>query len=325
MRVDCGPIGLCDRSFTSKHLPKYFVFALRRLGIMRTTSATTPSDLQKLRDHAISVHSDLGVAFDAALAAGKIIADGFGKFHTIDQKGVGDFVSEVDQMADKVVCEILADDSSTAILSEELHPELAAGVEDFWIVDPLDATSAFLMQAGRQFPSVLIGKYLGGQAVLGLAHFPLTGEWFYGYKDRHAFRNTKRLQVPDGERELGDVWVEMNQYGDSKFETESFSTLRDRLRTSEGARMVTITVPNSGVALRVAAAETGLAAAIHDNSAAKIKQAPWDIVPMKLILEEAGGVFLNLKGEPIDPFVAEVSVVAQSRGLAEQIIRLASP
>jgi len=110
MRVDCGPIGLCDRSFTSKHLPKYFVFALRRLGIMRTTSATTPSDLQKLRDHAISVHPDLGVAFNAALAAGKIIADGFGKFHTIDQKGVGDFVSEVDQMADKVVCEILAGD-----------------------------------------------------------------------------------------------------------------------------------------------------------------------------------------------------------------------
>ena len=292
---------------------------------MQSTSATRPSDIQSLREHAVSIHPDLGVALDAALAAGKIIAEGFGKFHTIDQKGVGDFVSEVDQMADKVVCEILSGDSSTAILSEELHPELAAGVDDFWIVDPLDATSAFLMQAGRQFPSVLIGKYLGGQAVLGLAHFPLTGEWFYGYKDRHAFKNTQRLQVPDGDRELGDVWVEMNQYGDSKFETESFTILRDRLRTGDGARMVTTTVPNSGVALRVAEAETGLAAAIHDNSEAKIKQAPWDVVPVKLILEEAGGVFLNLDGKPIDPFVAEVSVIAQSQGLAEQIIRLAEP
>jgi len=290
---------------------------------MQSTSTIKPCDIDNLREHAVSVHSDLGVAIDAAIAAGKIIAEGFGKFHTIDQKGVGDFVSEVDQMADKVVCDILANDSSTAILSEELHPELADGVEDFWIVDPLDATSAFLMQAGKQFPSVLIGKYLGGQAVLGLAYFPLIGEWFYGYKDRHAFKNTQRLQVPEGKRDLGDVWVEMNQYGDSKFETESFTTLRDRLRTSDGARMVTTTVPNSGVALRVAAAETGLAAAIHDNSAAKIKQAPWDVVPMKLLVEEAGGVFLNLEGKPIDPFVAEVSVVAQSRHLAEQIIRLA--
>lgn len=288
-------------------------------------TVTTSSDLQNLKEHVVSVHSDLGVAFDAALAAGKIIAEGFGKFHTIDQKGVGDFVSEVDQTADKVVCEILGNDSSTAILSEELHPELADGVDDFWIVDPLDATSAFLMQAGRQYPSVLIGKYVGGEAVLGLAHFPLIGEWFYGYKDRNAFKNTQRLRVPDGERELGDVWVEMNQYGDSQFETESFTKLRDRLRTSAGARMVTTTVPNSGVALRVAEAETGLAAAIHDNSTAKIKQAPWDVVPVKLILEEAGGVFLNLDGKPIDPFVAEVSVIAQSRALAEQIIRLARP
>jgi fructose-1,6-bisphosphatase/inositol monophosphatase family enzyme len=290
---------------------------------MQSTSATSTSEIQNLRDHAASIDGDLGTAFDAAAAAGKIIAEGFGKFHTIDQKGVGDFVSEVDQMADKVVCDILANDSDTAILSEELHPELADGVDDFWIVDPLDATSAFLMQAGRQFPSVLIGKCVNGQAVLGLAHFPLTGEWFYGYKSRNAFKNGQLLRVPDTPSDLGDVWVEMNQYGDSKFETRSFTKLRDRLRTSDGARMVTTTVPNSGVALRVAEAETGLAAAIHDNSAAKIKQAPWDVVPVKLILEEAGGVFLNLQGEPIDPFVAEVSVIAQSRDLAEQIIRLA--
>ncbi len=293
------------------------------MGIMQSTSETTSCNLQQLREHAVSVHSGLGVAFDAALAAGKIISEGFGKFHTIDQKGVGDFVSEVDQMADKAVCAILADDSDTAILSEELHPELADGVDDFWIVDPLDATSAFLMQAGRHYPSVLIGKYHQGQAVLGLAHFPLTDEWFYGYKDCGAFKNGQRLQVPSEQRDLGDVWVEMNQYGDSKYETDSFTTLRDRLRTSDGARMVTTTVPNSGVALRVAEAETGLAAAIHDNSAAKIKQAPWDVVPVKLILEEAGGVFLNLAGQPIDPFVAEVSVIAQNRHLAEQIIRLA--
>lgn len=280
----------------------------------------------ELRTHASRIHADLGVAMDAAQAAGAIIADGFGKFHTIDQKGVGDFVSEVDHKADEAVCNILKSDSANsdvAILSEELHPDLADGVKTFWIVDPLDATSAFLMRAGRQYPSVLIGKYLDGEAVLGLAYFPLTDEWFYGYRDRGAWKDGLPLRLPDADVQLSDVWVEMNQYGDSKYETELFATLRDRLRTSDGARMVTTTVPNSGVALRVAEADTGLAAAIHDNSEAKIKQAPWDVVPVKLILEEAGGVFLNLAGNSIDPFVAEVSIIAQSRGLAEQIIRLA--
>lgn len=114
----------------------------------------------------------------------------------------------------------------------------------------------------------------------------------------------------------------MNQYGDSQYETESFTVLRDRLRTADGARMVTTTVPNSGVALRVAECNTGLAAAIHDNQSKKIKQAPWDVAPVKVILEEAGGVFVNLAGEPIDAFVPEVSIIARNQTLAKQIIGL---
>ncbi len=273
-------------------------------------------------DHARSIAPDLAVAMTAAAAAGKVIVEGFGKFHTIDQKGVGDFVSEVDRLADRECCKILAEDSDLAILSEELHPDLASGVKDFWIVDPLDATSAFLMQAGPQYPAVLIGRYEQGQAILGVGHFPLTGEWFYGYRGRGAFKDTRQLKIPPQDSQLQEVWVEMNQYGDSQYETESFTQLRDRLRTSAGARMVTTTVPNSGVALRVAECNTGLAAAIHDNQIKKIKQAPWDVAPVKLILEEAGGVFVNLAGKPIDAFVPEVSIIARNQALADQIIGL---
>lgn len=258
----------------------------------------------------------------AAAAAGSVVSDGFGKFHTIDRKGVGDFVSEVDHLADHACCGILSAQSDCDILSEELHPDLASGIEDFWIVDPLDATSAFLMQAGRQFPAVLVGKYEKGQSVLGVGHFPLTGEWFYGYRGLGAFKDTQGLKLPDVDCQLEEVWVEMNQYGDSSYETEAFKTLRNRLRTKDGARMVTTTVPNSGVALRVAQCNTGLAAAIHDNRAEKIKQAPWDVAPVKLILEEAGGVFVNLAGQPIDPFVPEVSIIARNKSLADQIIGL---
>jgi myo-inositol-1(or 4)-monophosphatase len=279
-------------------------------------------EFAEIREHAKSIHPDLEVALTAAAAAGKVIVDGFGKFHTIDQKGVGDFVSEVDHLADHKCCEVLAGDSPLAILSEELHPDLAAGVEDFWIVDPLDATSAFLMQAGPQYPAVLIGRYEKGKGVLGVGHFPLTGEWFYGYRGKGAFKNTAQLKIPVADYQLEEAWVEMNQYGDSQYETESFTVLRDRLRTADGARMVTTTVPNSGVALRVAECNTGLAAAIHDNQQKKIKQAPWDVAPVKVILEEAGGVFVNLAGKPIDAFVPEVSIIARSQSLAEQIIGL---
>jgi len=292
---------------------------------MPTTFFTPPKpavEFATILDHAKSIHSDLEVAMTAAAAAGKVIVDGFGKIHTIDQKGVGDFVSEVDRLADQECCGILADDSSLTILSEELHPSIPEGVDEFWIVDPLDATSAFLMQAGRQHPAVLISRYKDGQAVLGVGYFPLTGEWFYGYQGLGGFKDTAQLKIPEADFQLQEVWVKMNQYGDSQYETEAFTILRDRLRTNRGARMVTTTVPNSGVALRVAECNTGLGAAIHDNQSKKIKQAPWDIAPVKVILEEAGGVFVNLAGKPVDPFVAEVSIIARNQSLANQIIAL---
>ena len=178
------------------------------------------------------------------------------------------------------------------------------------------------MQAGPQYPAVLIGRYEKGKGVLGVGHFPLTGEWFYGYRGKGAYKNTMQLKIPVADYQLEEAWVEMNQYGDSQYETESFTVLRDRLRTAAGARMVTTTVPNSGVALRVAECNTGLAAAIHDNQNKKIKQAPWDVAPVKVILEEAGGVFVNLAGKPIDAFVPEVSIIARNQALAEQIIGL---
>ena len=79
---------------------------------------------------------------------------------------------------------------------------------------------------------------------------------------------------------------------------------------------------NSGVALRIAESHSTLTAAIHDNGEASVKQAPWDIAAPQLILEEAGGVFLDLDGNQTDPFRAKPFVVARSTALAHEIISL---
>jgi fructose-1,6-bisphosphatase/inositol monophosphatase family enzyme len=60
---------------------------------------------------------------------------------------------------------------------------------DLWIVDPLDATSAYLMRAGDHYPSVLIARYQDGKTQLGVVHFPLTGEWFYAQDGCCAWKN----------------------------------------------------------------------------------------------------------------------------------------
>ena len=190
-----------------------------------------------------------------------------------------------------------------------------------WIVDPLDASGAFLMQAGPEYPAVLVAKRVDGETALGVAYFPLTDDWYYAQRGRGAWKNGKRL-ICESADSLANVWVEMNQYGNAQWETPFFAELRQRLRSPEGARLVTSNVPNSGVALRIAASQNCLAAAVHDNNPEHVKQGPWDIAAPQIILEEAGGVFLSPDGNRTDPFAGEPVIVARSEALANQIIDL---
>ncbi len=272
--------------------------------------------------HGKEIDSDLGIAIEAAQSAGKIIRDGSGKIHEVQLKGVGDLVSQVDQNADMAIAEILKQHSDLAILSEESSPRLDDGVSDFWIVDPLDATSAFLTQAGPQYPSVLINRQQGETTTCSVVYFPLTDEWFYAAKGQGAWKDGKQLIVSDEPMTLLESWVEMNQYADNSLETELFSGMRQRLRSKYGARLVTTNPPHSGVAVRIAESKSSLSVAIHDNAQEHVKQAAWDIAAPRLVLQEAGGVFVNFSGNELDLFKAEPFIVARTESLAREVIEL---
>lgn len=272
--------------------------------------------------HGNQIDPELGIAMKAAYAAGAVIKDGFGKMHAIESKGVGDLVSQVDHQADVAIGDVLKSHSSLAILSEESSPTIPSGENDFWIVDPLDGTSAFLTQAGPQYPSVLINRQSGDVTTCSVVYFPLTNEWFYASKGNGAWNAGKPLKVNQQPMTLMESWVEMNQYSDVTLETELFASMRSRLRSRYGARLVTTNPPHSGVAVRIAESETSLSVAIHDNSQAHVKQAAWDIAAPRLVLEEAGGVFLNFNGQPLDLFKAEPFIVARTKALAQEVISL---
>ena len=98
--------------------------------------------------------------------------------------------------------------------------------------------------------------------------------------------------------------------------------MRNKLRTRDGASLVTQNAPYSGVAMRIAENDCLLVAAAHDNHPENVKQAAWDIAAPQCVLEEAGGVFLNANSERVDPFRAEPFVVARSKKIADQILDL---
>lgn len=273
-----------------------------------------------IRQHARDLSTQLSLAVQAASLAGQIIADGYDQTHAIDAKGVGDLVSEIDHRADRAMTDFLKDESDALIISEELNPDVDVVPDECWIVDPLDASSAFLIRAGKQYPSVLVAKREQGETSCGVVHFPLTGEWFYGVCGRGAWKDGSPLQIPEQEVQLEEAWIEMNQYGDSSLETAAFSDLRQRLRSREGARLVTSNVPHAGVAMRIAESNSGLAAAVHDNRADHVKQGPWDIAAPVLILLEAGGAAMTLDGGTVDPFAGQPFVVSRTQALAEAVL-----
>ncbi|MEC9188833.1 MAG: inositol monophosphatase family protein, partial [Planctomycetota bacterium] len=54
------------------------------------------------------------------------------------------------------------------------------------------------------------------------------------------------------------------------------------------------------------------------------KQGPWDIAAPQIVLEEAGGVFLNPKGQRTNLWQPEPIIVARSEQLGRQVLDLAT-
>lgn len=273
--------------------------------------------------HGCQLSDEVRTALIAATAGANVIRQWVGRPTGIIEKGVGDLVSEVDKQAEKAVLEVLQSSPIPAtILSEESDPSILQGASDCWYVDPLDGTSAFLFRVGNPFPSVLVALYRDDQPLASAIVFPLTGEFFYSHRTRGAYKDQQPLSVPPPTK-LQDAWIDMNQYGNARYETGMFAYLRNKLRTSEGAKLVTSFPPHSGVAMRLVDGTTGLSAVVHDNNSENVKQAPWDIAAPLAILQEAGGCFLSLQtGEPIGPKDCEPMIVCADRTLARQIIDL---
>lgn len=257
-----------------------------------------------------TLHAQASIACEAARAGGKILATAFDDpaaasnlVRDLQSKAVADFVTEVDQKSDEAVQRVLKHRTPNfGVMSEEAAAIAGDNNAPTWIVDPLDGTSAFIFRTDRTHPAVLIALQNQGVVELGVVHFPLTGEWFIAAANAGTYymdgQNAPRKLTPaTTEPALARSWIVLNHYGDSAFETESFSSARSSLRSHIGAALVTVVPPHSGIGCRILL-ENGPAAVIHDNNPLKTKQEWWDVAAVSLIVREAGGSFVDIRGRP---------------------------
>jgi fructose-1,6-bisphosphatase/inositol monophosphatase family enzyme len=277
---------------------------------------------------------DLSIAVEVAVRAGSFIRDGWsGEIDDLEvqEKGLGDLMSLVDLRAEEAVLGLLrAQCPGDLILSEEsLQNTTPQPGRRMWIVDPLDGTSCFVFRMSHELVSVLVALYDcdRGRVIRAVELFPVgpAPRLVYAVLGGGVYCNGSAISVPAAVKvPLSRAWVNLNHYSDVTFESARFAAARRLLRTpGSAARMVTVLPATSGAAALMLLGEARLSAVLHDNDPRSVKQGPWDTAAVQLLIEEAGGVFLNgTTGERYDTLRPSIVLIAATRELANELLRV---
>ncbi len=229
----------------------------------------------------------LNVMVQAALKAGKSLARDFGEVQNlqVSVKGPGDFVSQADLKAEKIVRDELMKARPTYdFLGEEGGEEKGSDGAHRWIVDPLDGTTNFLHGIPQFAVSIALER--NGEVVAGVIFNPATDELFTAERGFGAFLNDRRIRVA-ARKQITDCVVScgvphLGRGNHGKFLVE----LRHVMGEVAGVR-------------RFGAASLDLAyvAAGRLDGYWEADLAPWDMAAGLIIIREAGGFVSEMGGQ----------------------------
>ncbi|MDF1633724.1 inositol monophosphatase family protein [Mycoplana sp. MJR14] len=228
----------------------------------------------------------LNVMVQAAFKAGKSLSRDFGEVQNlqVSLKGPGDYVSQADRKAEKLIREELLKARPTyGFLGEESEEIKGTDGAHRWIVDPLDGTTNFLHGIPCFASSIALER--NGEIVAAVVLNPATDELYTAEKGGGAFLNDRRLRVA-ARKELSDSVVScgaphLGRGNHGKFLVE----LRHVMGEVAGVR-------------RMGAASLDLAyvAAGRFDGMWERDLAAWDIAAGILLIREAGGFVSDLDG-----------------------------
>jgi len=231
------------------------------------------------------MHPILTIGVRAARKAGSIInrASLDGGLN-IRAKRANDFVTQVDQAAEQAIIEVVKKAyPDHGFLAEESGA--SEGKTDYvWIIDPLDGTTNFI----HGFPQycVSIGVQHRGALAHAIVYDPNRNEIFTASKGRGAFLNDRRIRVT-GQTKLADALVGTGFPFKELTRLELYTRqLQSMMRNSSGVRRA------GAAALDLAYVACGRLDAFWE-----LGLAPWDMAAGVLLIQEAGGLVGDLKGE----------------------------
>jgi myo-inositol-1(or 4)-monophosphatase len=250
----------------------------------------------------------LNIAVRAARAAGNIIIRQFDRAQDLpaSEKSKNDYVTEVDRQAEAVIIDtLLKAFPKHAILAEESGTR--GNSEYVWIIDPLDGTTNFM----HGFPhfAVSIALQHKGKLQQAVIYDPFRQELFTSSRGDGAYLNDRRIRVSKRKNLEGALLGTGFPFGESANIDRFIKTCRILMPLTAGIR-------------RAGAATLDLAyiACGRLDGFWEFGLKPWDIAAGALLIEEAGGLVSDIKGE--DSYLESGNVLTAAPGIHEAMLSL---
>jgi len=252
----------------------------------------------------------LNIAIKAARAAGAIINRASLDIERLQvtAKSHNDFVTEVDQAAERVIIEaILEAYPGHGILAEESGRSQGARHSDYvWIIDPLDGTTNFI----HGFPvyAVSIALSYRGQVQQAVVYDPTRNDLFYASKGKGAYLNDRRIRVSKRTRMLEALIG-------TGFPFRKGDNFQRYLKMFEDVMVQCAGLRRPGAA----SLDLCYVAAGYYDGFFETGLSPWDVAAGSLMVTEAGGLVGNFTGEP--DFLYQREIVAATPRIYGQLVK----
>jgi histidinol-phosphatase len=227
----------------------------------------------------VSLREYLDFAMDAAWQAGHLTLAHFQAGVAIEEKPDHSPVTVADRSAEELLRRLIATRfPGHAVVGEEFG-ETERDSTHRWILDPIDGTRSFVR--GVPLYGVLVGLEIGGESVVGVAHFPALGETVAAARGEGCRWNGRTCRVSAVSR-LEDALVLCSDAGDlARRAPRASASLRERSVLQRGW----------GDCYGHCLVATGRAEVMLDPV-----MSAWDCAALLPILSEAGGFFGDWSG-----------------------------
>ena len=195
-------------------------------------------------------------------------------------------------------------DPSIPVLSEEdanIAQSIRAGWTRWWLVDPLDGTKEFI--AGSEEFTVNVALIEHGRVVFGVVSMPTSGRCYYGGAGLGAWRADGDVIVPISVRHSPPAGEALTVVASRRHS----SPAQERLLAGLSEQLGELTLVSVGSSLKFCLLAEGAA----DCYPRLAPTSQWDTAAAQGVLEGAGGVVLQLDGEPFS-YPARESLLNES-------------